>query len=82
MSQLQNPEVLRLAESGCGLSARYKGVKLQRIQLRKCSKRNAAAGFGVTSGKSRIYSGKAEDSGRSGASVFWGFAITSIDRAG
>jgi hypothetical protein len=50
MSQLQNPKVLRLAESGCGLSARYEGVKLRKV----------VAGFGVTSGKSTIYSSKAE----------------------
>jgi hypothetical protein len=35
------------------------------------------AGFGVTSGKSIIYSSKAEVSGRSGASVGWGFATSS-----
>jgi propionyl-CoA carboxylase beta chain len=65
---LQNPKVLRLAESGCGLSARYEGVKLL----------PTVADFGVTSGKSIIYSSKAEDSERSGASVRQGFATTSV----
>jgi hypothetical protein len=62
-----NPPVLRLAESGSGLSARYEGVKL----------RPTVADFGVTSDKSTIYSSKTEDCERSGASVRRGFAITS-----
>jgi hypothetical protein len=40
------------------------------------------AGFGVTSGKSILYSSKAEDSERSGASVRRGFATTSTGKRG